>query len=387
MASAPQTTPLALYHWAKFRDHDELASLIRGGDAEFIQRTPGAFKGDFTFIRLDNSTVQVGYNNLPYIGRGASQVDRAGFLLRPDVQGEWIWRGAPLHPHSIIFMARGAEFQEIVPGDSTWAFLSFERENVEWAIGALTGAQISLPHHGCRLYLPDDNSFEDLCLALRTVLNAVHADPDLLQVNGARHGVEQTILQSLALALGSASRIRPEICGSTSRQRVMRLVEASLESRRGEVVYLADLCAAAGVSERTLRTVFQETYRFSPVQYLKLRRLHQVRRALRRADSESNTVQAVARSQGIWHLGRFAVEYRELFGESPRETLRTLWRGPSDEEVLFLPATTLPVSSDRPKLLHIRRSGVVKRGADSFDDSPVVSRIGSLPPEGRARSS
>jgi AraC-like DNA-binding protein len=375
---------LALYHWAKFRDHDELTSLIRGGDAEFIQRTSGAFKGDFTFLRLDNSTLQFGYNNLPYIGRGASRIDRAGFLMRPDVNGEWIWRGTPLHPHSIIFMARGAEFQDVVPGNSTWAFLSFERELMESAIGALTGAQISLPQHGCRLYLPVHGPFDDLQFALRTLLNAVHTDPALLQVDGARHGVEQTILQTLALALGSASRVRPQTYASNTRQGVMRLVEASLEARQGETVYLADLCAAGGVSERTLRTVFQETYGFSPVRYLKLRRLHQVRRALRRADSESNTVQAVAQSHGIWHLGRFAVEYRELFGESPRETLRTFRRGPSDEEVLFLPATPLPVSSDRPKLLHIRRSEVVTGGADSIDDSPVVSRIGLLPPGGRS---
>ena len=90
----------------------------------------------------------------------------------------------------------------------------------------------------------------------------------------------------------------------------------------GETLYLADLCAVAGVGERTLRYIFQERYRMSPVQYLKLRLMHQVRRALRRADPDLNTVQSVANRCGIWHLGRFASEYRALFNESPLETLR-----------------------------------------------------------------
>src|SRR2546425_10106416 len=104
----------------------------------------------------------------------------------------------------------------------------------------------------------------------------------------------------------------------------------------GEAVYLSDLCAVAGVGERTLRTVFQETYGMSPVQYLKLRRLHQVKRALRRADSDLNTVQSVANRFGIWHLGRFAVEYRALFGESPLETLKKSGRQESTEPSVTL---------------------------------------------------
>jgi AraC family ethanolamine operon transcriptional activator len=99
-------------------------------------------------------------------------------------------------------------------------------------------------------------------------------------------------------------------------------VEAYLSVKTSDTVYLSDLCSVTGVSERTLRTVFQEHYGMSPVQYLKIRRMHHVRRALRRADSDRNTVQGVANRYGIWHLGRFAAEYRSLFGESPAETLK-----------------------------------------------------------------
>ena len=45
------------------------------------------------------------------------------------------------------------------------------------------------------------------------------------------------------------------------------------------------------------------------------------RRALREATPDAMTVTDVATRYGFWQLGRFAVEYRSLFGELPSVTL------------------------------------------------------------------
>jgi AraC-like DNA-binding protein len=68
-----------------------------------------------------------------------------------------------------------------------------------------------------------------------------------------------------------------------------------------------------------------------PIRYLNLRRMHLVRRALLRADP-SKTVTQVATDHGFWELGRFAVGYRALFGESPSATLHR----PSEGKQIFL---------------------------------------------------
>ena len=322
MKAAAAQLPNHRFQSTQFGDQDELAYLLKGGDAEFIQKGRGAFQGNFTFVGLDAGTLQYGYIKLPHIGRGVSLVNRVGFLVRLDLRGEWTWRGQSMDRRSIIYFAPRAEYQDRAPGDSSWAFLSFEREVLERELLDLPGTDSPLLPKGNRCFLPRADSFEVLRRRLKAVQAAVLTDPSLLQLPEVRRGMQESVVSVLADALSSASRIRPISGGAAARTRLARNVDAYLESRKGETVYLSDLCSVTGVSERTLRTIFQQTYGMSPVQYLKVRRMHQVRRALRRADADLNTVHSVANRFGIWHLGRFAAEYRLLFGESPLETLR-----------------------------------------------------------------
>ena len=59
-----------------------------------------------------------------------------------------------------------------------------------------------------------------------------------------------------------------------------------------------------------------------PIHYLLLRRMHLARRALLGADAQATTVTTIATDLGFWELGRFSVDYRMLFGESPSASLR-----------------------------------------------------------------
>lgn len=82
-----------------------------------------------------------------------------------------------------------------------------------------------------------------------------------------------------------------------------------------------EICAAVGVTERTLNFICTDYVGLSPHQYL-LRRRVNLARALRLADPASKTVTSTANDYGFAELGRFSVTYRALYGESPSATLR-----------------------------------------------------------------
>ena len=106
------------------------------------------------------------------------------------------------------------------------------------------------------------------------------------------------------------------------RRQIIRKSMDFVEQHEGEYLSVELLASAAGVSERTLRNAYQQYFGLAPVRYLNRRALHQVRRALQGADPSVATVTQIATQFGVWELGRFARDYRFLFGELPSETLR-----------------------------------------------------------------
>jgi AraC-like DNA-binding protein len=85
---------------------------------------------------------------------------------------------------------------------------------------------------------------------------------------------------------------------------------------------IATLCLKLGVSDRYLRDVFSKIHGIPPRQYLQKLRFSRARRGLMSARGRSVTVTKIATHLGFRELGRFSVEYRKMFGESPSETLR-----------------------------------------------------------------
>jgi AraC family ethanolamine operon transcriptional activator len=108
---------------------------------------------------------------------------------------------------------------------------------------------------------------------------------------------------------------------SIPRRQIFRVVMDFIDRRDGEYLTVADLAAAAGVSERTLREAFHEYFGMGPARYLKFRALNLIRKALQNADPSVTTVTGVATRLGVWELGRMAHDYQILFGEFPSATL------------------------------------------------------------------
>jgi AraC-like DNA-binding protein len=106
-----------------------------------------------------------------------------------------------------------------------------------------------------------------------------------------------------------------------SRAAVVSRVVALIDAKPHASFQLSDLCAVAGVSERTLRTIIREQFGIGPKKLLRTRKLHSIRMALRLADGRAETVSSVAARFGLSDAGRMAKDYYALFGEYPGTTL------------------------------------------------------------------
>jgi AraC family ethanolamine operon transcriptional activator len=136
---------------------------------------------------------------------------------------------------------------------------------------------------------------------------------------------ERASLQSeflrLAVLLRRGGDPGSERVENPSRRRAaVRRVEAYLDAHESALPSIAELCAVAEVSERTLEYAFREQVGYTLARYLRVRRLNGARRELRDASSGQLRVTDIALRWGFWQLGRFAAEYRALFGELPSET-------------------------------------------------------------------
>jgi AraC-like DNA-binding protein len=87
-----------------------------------------------------------------------------------------------------------------------------------------------------------------------------------------------------------------------------------------EDINIDDIVEASGTQYRTLYNAFKEIHGVSPMNYLRKVRMEGVRQELLTSCADQQ-VAPIAMKWAFLHLGRFSVEYKKLFGESPSETL------------------------------------------------------------------
>ena len=104
--------------------------------------------------------------------------------------------------------------------------------------------------------------------------------------------------------------------------RVVRLAEEFMLQRLGEPITVDDVCAASGVSRRSLFAAFQAHHATGPIAWLRQRRLDAARGLLEKPARDDLRVADVALEFGFPHVGDFAGTYGRAFGEPPSATLR-----------------------------------------------------------------
>ena len=151
-------------------------------------------------------------------------------------------------------------------------------------------------------------------------LTCVESKPQLLESPAAVDAYQIELLQAIR-RLFETSKPVPSRRFVKWYQQAKCTVDIAMH-QPDERLTVSELAMQAGIPQRTLRTAYWQCFGISPLEYLRILRLHQARQVLLANCPDSATVTQIAFGLGFWDLGRFAGAYRQLFHELPSETLR-----------------------------------------------------------------
>ena len=302
-----------------FTDSDDYASAIRATRAEITVTARGHFAAKLTRIDLHRLWMQRFSDNLPRIGHSASPTGRAIISFRTQPGPSLIWGGVELQPSNIIRHNEGGDAFQHTSGSACWGAMSLPVEAM-----ASAGAAIA----GCDLTSPRDMLVVTPPRAAMAKLQRLHAAagrlaedaPEIIAHPEAARGLEQALIEAMVGCLGGA-QVREDRSALRRHAMILRRFRRAVEENPDQPLYIPELCGSIGVSDRTLRICCQEQLGMSPKRYLLFRRMYLARRMLREAAPTATTVTEIATQYGFWQFGRFAGEYKSLFGELPSATL------------------------------------------------------------------
>lgn len=271
---------------------------------------------------------RLGNSSLTYIDYGAPASVRSPgikntFVVTTALSGKLAFRCRPnwrlIRPGTMM----------LPPPDEHWAIemagvsllVTVKRKRLEHHLGALLGRLPDQPLEFEAMPSADSSRYKSWERALAYVLGEVNAEGILAHGHAACQ-LDQLLMSALLHTLPhNYSDILISRTALDPIPDTVQKVDEYIDCHCGEHISIQDLARAANVSARTLHKTFQHQRNTSPMQYLKSKRMERVHKALKEG-CPSNTVTKIALDWGFTQLGRFSVEYRKRYGESPSETLR-----------------------------------------------------------------
>ena len=281
----------------------------------------GSFEAKLTRFVFDRVWGQRGYVSLPCVTHTAITSERAVVFFLADAEQRPMFNsGREVCAENMVLYARGSEHHNHTMGSCHAASMSLLPQDLAFYSQSLTGKELRAPEKN-QVVRPQAAAMARLRNLHKAAGDLAATTPELLRHPEVSKAIEQELIHAMVGCV-AGSTPAASVRNRGQSMTVMRRFARVLEEGEDRAFYLAEICAAVGVSERTLRLHCAEHLGMSPHRYLWLRRMNLARRALVVANPSARTVTEIATEQGFWELGRFAGAYRQLFGETPSQTLR-----------------------------------------------------------------
>jgi AraC family ethanolamine operon transcriptional activator len=297
-----------------FHDFDEYAAAVQHADIRVTLSSRQQTNWALDYLPLGEMSVQWGQDAGPNVVEGSSSPDGLTLFIPQYNASSIIGNGYRMGNGSVMVLEPGAEFCIAATRFNRWSsiFIPFH----QLPASCVTTTWLNQKHS---VLQPSEAGtklralVEHLGIASRNV-------PDTLWKSPAAASASRKLLAAVGEVFGFPKKVAVTSGRhALSRVEITRSALQILERYSDEQISVRKLANMTGISERTLRTTFQEYFGVGPAKYLKVRTLHQARKLLK-ANPCVTSVTEIAVSLGIWELGRFSHDYKMLFDELPSET-------------------------------------------------------------------
>jgi len=299
-----------------FTSVEEFSMAVKGWDIEFLQLDPGTLKANVLQIGL-GSVLLGSYNfNRKFHQLGASPqgVRTFGLVDPPGVN----WCGRMSDDDTILVFPASGGYESFSEPDFLARTISISEERLNSISNSLGIPTVDeMVGSGDIVVRCNRGSLGTLKQSIANVCAYASKSPNLLNRTSLFKELNYELPTQLLLTLYQNCETLVE-----SRNRRKKAVNRSREFIKANYcdVTVQELCNVSGVSWRTLDYAFKETMGISPKKYLEAFRLNNVHKELL-LPSDKSKISDIANRWGYWHMGRFANNYRNFFGELPSETL------------------------------------------------------------------
>ncbi len=303
-------------------DPDEFISFIRPHGCEILVTERGSFEARGLMIDIDRLYLQRRRERLARL----VEVDtpRSGIIFLTEPGPSMFWNGAEIRVENLALFGPGRCTSRL-SGSTSWGSMSLAADEMESVLASYFGSS-AVSAAGSTVITPPPGALMHLRSLHAAVGEMAEASPNLVMPSASTHGLEQSLIQAMLDCI-DAGNLRPDTTALQHHRLVIRRFREIVAMHPLRPLHVPETSQAIGVSGRTLRMACQKHLGVSPTQYLMLRRMHLARRTLRRSHPDVTRVTDVATNLGFWELGRFSVNYRQIFGESPSTTLRAAVSG------------------------------------------------------------
>jgi AraC-like DNA-binding protein len=296
------------------------AALREGGGVGLLVTGPGAFRARLIRIALLRLRLAAAEEHLPRILLVAVPPDTILVALPGTGEPAPVLGGISMGPREIMTLGPGERLHMRSYGPYRWGAIWLPVSELVRYGSVMMGSDFIVPSGALRWRLRPAIG-RHLRQLHAAAIGFVEGRLDALVDGETAHGLEQQLIEALVNGLAKGSAI--EAPADTHKHRDLALrFEALLMSEPERAFRMAQICAALGVSAQTLHLSCEEQLGMGAIEYTRRRRMELVHRALRRGNPETASIADLARRYGFRGLGRFAADYRGVYGQLPSATLR-----------------------------------------------------------------